>query len=208
MNAIVQMLRRILPRRRVIADRRALASFVASESAFVSQKCTVEYCRARSGLNWDKLFKERAFAEAMDVCRWEAYGAVLSDMAVVAEGKLRGSVAHGGDLAEALTGVVAEALDAFGRPAYRDDWASAWTDAIGRRLAQAALGPFQPAHEVAKAAAAIVYDVLPMHPSVRVHDRELVTNNLRFALSRSASNMEERFDAPAICRDLLLPAAG
>lgn len=201
------MIGRLFARRRTIADRAALRSFLASESAFVSQKCTVEYCRARSGLNWDKLFKEQAFADAMDQCRWRSFAAVMSDMCVVAEGKLRPAAADPSALAAALADLAGEALESFGRPAWLSGWGEV-RDGIGRRLAVAALSPPEPAHAVARASAEIVYDVLPMHPTVRLHDRELVTNNLRFALARSASNMEERFDPPAVCRDLLLPAPG
>src|SRR5688572_24285696 len=50
-----------------------LVEFMAAQSAFVAQKCTIDYCQARSGLMWPKLEKEKAFREALDHARWEAY---------------------------------------------------------------------------------------------------------------------------------------
>ena len=50
-------------RRPKIARLESLAEFMAAQSAFVAQKCTIDYCQARSGLMWPKLEKEAAFRE-------------------------------------------------------------------------------------------------------------------------------------------------
>ena len=41
-----------------IATPDSLARFMAEQSAFVAQKCTIDYCQARSGLMWPHLEKE------------------------------------------------------------------------------------------------------------------------------------------------------
>ena len=41
----------------------------------------LQYCRVRTGLNWDELFREQAFLDGLEVCRWEAYAALLADVA-------------------------------------------------------------------------------------------------------------------------------
>ena len=43
-----------------IATPDSLAQFMAEQSAFVAQKCTIDSCQARSGLMWPQLEKEQA----------------------------------------------------------------------------------------------------------------------------------------------------
>lgn len=191
------MLKWLFGRKARISDVVTLVLFIAEEAAFVSQKCTFEYCRARSGLNWDKLFKEVAFAEAVEVSRWRGFAAVLADIAVIAEGKLR-PVAGDRDLSGPLTEVARRAFAHFpeARARAEIDWA-AEVEALAARIAKARLAAPKPAHEVALVSGAVVFDSLPVHPTIRAYDRELVTNNIRFNLARSAITMDERFD-PAL----------
>ncbi|MGH6919609.1 MAG: hypothetical protein ACREJ0_18105, partial [Geminicoccaceae bacterium] len=58
-----------------------LADFLAAQTAYVAQRTVLEYCRARAGLNWDKLFREQAFVDSLEVCRWEAYAEMLAEVA-------------------------------------------------------------------------------------------------------------------------------
>ena len=175
------------------------------QAAFISQKCTVEYCRARSGLNWDKLFVEPTFLEAMDLCRWEAYAAVLIDVAVMVEGKLRpflGSIPAPA-LAESLTAMVGQCLAAHGVPAHRPEGWQPVVDEAARRLAQAQLAAPSAAHRIGLAAGDRVFEVLPIHPVLRGNDHELIQNNVRFNLVRAAEDFETWTDPAAIVADLL-----
>lgn len=180
-----------------------LRDFIAAQSAFVSQKCTVEYCRARAGLNWDKLFKEKGFLEAMERCRWEALGAVAVDVAEIAEGRLRpawdGSPP---DLAAAMAGLLREALEAHGRPGGgARSWKEVAEEAAGR-LARAQLASPRSAHLVAEAGGARLFEVLPIHGSLRTHDRPMVVNGVRFQMTRMAEDLERRLRPEAVARDL------
>ena len=50
-----------------IAGLRELDDFMDSQAAFLVQKCIFEYARARSGILSEKLFREPAFAAAMEL---------------------------------------------------------------------------------------------------------------------------------------------
>lgn len=180
-----------------------LREFIAARAAFVSQKCTVEYCRARAGLNWDKLFKEQGFLEAMERCRWEALGAVAIDVAEIAEGQLRPAwTGPLPDLAAAVAGLLREALDAHGRPA---GGARSWEETAAEgaeRLARAQLAPPRPAYLVAEAGGARLFDVLPIHGSLRDHDRPMVVNGVRFQMTRMAEDLQRRLRPEEVARDL------
>ena len=56
----------------------------AARTAFVSQKCALDYCRARAGIGWAQLCREDEFGRAIERCRWDSYAAVLADVGEVA----------------------------------------------------------------------------------------------------------------------------
>jgi hypothetical protein len=188
-----------------------LTEFMGGQAAFISQKCTVEYCRARSGLMWQKLFRERAFLDALEICRWEAYGAVLVDVAVLVEAKLRpASPTPRADVAAALLAMVVANLERFPLPVHRGgDDPIGWADLLDQtstRIAQAQLAAPKPAHLIGRESAKRVFEVLPIHKSLRGHDHELVQNNIRFNLSLAAAEFEKRADPAAILADIAAAA--
>lgn len=186
-----------------IASVGELSDFVPDQAAFIAQKCTVEYCRARSGLNWDKLFLEEAFREAMEISRWESYAAVLCDVALVVEGHLRPHAQENKHvLAEVMVGIVTRGLVRYPVPFHRPDGWGDVVDAVTQRLGAAQLAPPKPAYEIGYTAAGRVFETLPIHPRLRGHDRELITNNIRFGLCRSAETLRERSRPDRICRDI------
>src|SRR5262245_55595018 len=73
-----------------IATPDALRTFLEERAALIAQKCAIDYCRGKTGLASYALFTEKPFLEALDVCRWETYAAVLGDLLLIAEGQLRG----------------------------------------------------------------------------------------------------------------------
>jgi hypothetical protein len=176
---------------------------MASRSAFISQKSAIEYCRARAGLNWDKLFKEMDFQAALERCRWEALSAVALDVAVVIEGFLRphwtGPLPV---LADRLAVLLGEGLTELGTPPYRPDgWAGLVAD-TRERLALAQLGAPKPAYEVAVVGAERLFEVLPIHTNLRQHDREMVVNGVRFLMTRYADDLTTSLRPGALARDL------
>lgn len=168
----------------------------------VSQKCTIEYCRAKAGTFWDKLFGEPSFQAALGVCHWEGYAAVLADVVVVAEGYLR---PHAPDLPR-LSGWLTEAFSAglatYPVPAHRPEGWGDVEQALRLRLAAVQLSPVQPVHLVGQTSGNRIFEVLPIHPSLRRDDRELVRNNVRFGLCRSYEDMKQRVDPARVVRVL------
>lgn len=189
-----------------IVDAEGLRRFLASESAFLAQKSTVEYCRARAGLLWQKLFEEQAFREALDVCRWGAMAVVLADQVVVVEGVLR---PHAGDaeaeLGAALAGLYEEILRGYDEvpPEQR----AGWDDLIAEmpaRIARVQLGPPHGPADTARTAGKRVYELLPIHKSLRGHDREMMVNAVRFGMVGFHGKLGEAVTDPAaLARDLM-----
>ena len=186
-----------------------LREFLGQRAAFTSQKCTIEYCRARSGLLWVQLFREAEFLQALEISRWEAFAAILVDIAVLMEGKLRPALGDVPDahsksaLADALAVLVEDRLNYHPAPRHRPHGWLDVVEAARQRLYEGQRSPPKAAHEIGKAAGRRVFETLPMHPSVRTYDQELVENNVRLNLSRIAADFETRARPDPLLADLL-----
>lgn len=190
-------------------DGKGLADFLDREAAFLSQQASIEYSRARAGLLGQKLFSEDAFIAALDVCRWEAFAAVLADMVVIAEGRLRPYVGTRlVELRSALELIYGDILARYPLPEHREQ---GWEDALVAlppRLARAQLGSPRPPHSVAIRSAKRLFDTLPFHPSVRKNDKEMVVNSVRFGMIRYCEHLTRDVDLVHVAGAIAgLPAA-
>ncbi len=178
----------------------ALRSFIAAESAFLTQRNSFEYCRARAGLNWQALFSEAAFRDGLEICRWTAYPAILSDILIVLSMRLGDATAARAALPALYGEILRQQSHGAGRA---DDW----TDAIAAfdaRLADPSADD-QEAGEVARVGARILFEALPIHPALRGHDREMVVNSIRFGMVGFIEKLDERFPRGVLAAALAAP---
>lgn len=187
-----------------IADAAAFAGFAGREALFLAQKTTIEYCRARSGFNYEKLFKEAMFIEAFDVARAEAYAACLSDVLLVSEARLRRAVPAGREPAfeAALRRVYGIALATMSPPAGDAARWEAAASAFATRLARARLAPPRRPDEIARHGGRRLFEALPFDRSVVAHDGEMVVNSMRFAMVRFDRLAAGELDVAALTADL------
>jgi hypothetical protein len=175
-----------------------LADFLAAQTAYVAQRSVFEYCRARAGLNWEKLSSEPLFLDRLEVCRWEAYALVLAEVAELALIGLRRDGAV--DPEACLPGLVEAARAALLRhpvPSHRSSWTDA-ADAIERHLARALLAEPRPVHLLGLRSADLIFDNLPIHADLRPEDREMFQNSVRFAIFSAFDAMTRQFDVAAL----------
>jgi hypothetical protein len=185
-----------------VATSDELADFLAAQTAYVSQRTVLEYCRARTGLNWDKLFREQAFVDSLEVCRWEAYAEVLAGVSELALILMRRQ--SPADPQGYLPGVAAAAGAALLRhpvPGHRTSWDAA-AAVIEQHLAQSLLAAPRAVHLAGFGAADTIFAHLPIHPDLRREDREMFRNSVRFALCRVFDEMTRRLDVPALAQAL------
>jgi hypothetical protein len=181
-----------------VATSDELADFLAAQTAYVAQRTVLEYCRARTGLNWDKLFREQPFIDSLEVCRWEAYVEVLAEVAELALILLRRQ--SPADPQAYLPGVAAATRAALLRhpvPGHRTSWDEA-SAVVEQHLAQSLLAAPRAVHLAGFGAADAIFDHLPIHPDLRREDREMFRNSVRFALCRVFDEMTRRLDVPAL----------
>lgn len=198
-------LRRLLGSRRwaPVTTGEELADFLAAQTAYVAQRSVIEYCKARTGLNWEKLSLEPTFLDRLEVCRWEAYAIVLAEVAELALIRLRRDGAA--DPEAYLPGLVAAAQSALLRhpvPSHRTSWADA-AAALEQHLARAVLAAPRPVHLIGLHSADAIFDLLPIHASLRPEDREMFQNSVRFAICGAFDAMSRCMEVPALEAALL-----
>lgn len=187
----------------------ALAEVMAAQSAFVAQKCTIDYCQARTGLNWPMLEKEAVFRDALDRSRWEAYPLVLSDVGIMIEGLLRPAIPLERHLllSHWLIRTYGDCLDRYGPPRHRGAGAT-WEDDIDRfrrRLGQVQLAAPRPVHEVGGESGGALHRLMPIHPSLTNLDARMIANNVKMRLCRVYEDLERDLDRGAVAAELARP---
>jgi hypothetical protein len=189
-----------------IVDRRTLQAFLDSRAAFIAQKGIVEFCRVRAGVYWQKLFAEEEFSSALTHSCWLAYAPALALVSEMVEAALR--PAAGVDRPR-----VAAAIQEIARVAYLSYVAPGdFTDAqwaerfaiVSQRLADAEGRAAQPVRAMPNGLAQLIFEALPIHPSIVRNDADYIRNNIRMNLLRA----HEDFLAAASPPRLVLALTG
>jgi hypothetical protein len=199
------MLRRLVARwaSRRIAGVEALTVFLDRQAAQISHRSIVGYVHVKTRLPLHEVMKERPFAEAFEVSRWEAYAAVLADLLVFLQEVLRPAAAGRESLlVESLNHLYRQILLRHPVPAHR---AAGWADAIEELSARLAQGAFVAPRGIAKLSehsAERLYATLPIHERLRAPDKPAIVANVQFLMVGLAHEFR-RFDAEALVIDLL-----
>ena len=177
-----------------------LEDFLDSRAAFLVQKCIYEYARARCGLHWQKLFKEQAFIQSLETSRWSNYPIALGCVAEMVFGSLRNRAVEGQPIRARAVAAAARAVIRRYPPRGAFDEAF-WAEAartIEGRLERAALAAPKPVKDIPLPDQKMFFDQLPLHKSLRGHDFELVSNNVRMNLCRMYEEFAGRVRAEAL----------
>ncbi|MFM8801586.1 MAG: hypothetical protein ACKOEE_13700 [Tagaea sp.] len=145
-----------------------LKLFVYERASLLSQRASHEFCRNALGFYGQVAFHDERFQDAMRVCRWESFVAVLADMLLVVEGELRregtaGDRAH----AAALVDIYRSILGEQELPAHRTE---GWEKDIAifeARLLAAIDAPARPAHKIAIRSAKRMFETIPIQMGIK-----------------------------------------
>ena len=194
--------RRVLARLRPapIANAGQLRTFLEERAWLITQKCAIDYCRGKTGLASYALFEEKPFQDALAVCQWETFSAVLGDLLLVAEGQLRANAAR--VPGEALVALYSGLLTGKPAPEHRvEGWGVAIV-AFRARLEAAMHGRPLQALDVADHSAKTLFDTLPIHASYRELDEEVVYGAVRFRMIAVSQEMAKRLRPAAVLESL------
>lgn len=191
----------------IAIDRDGLIGLIDRQAAFVSQKTTTEYCRAKAGMNWDKLLLERDFLDSLENGRWRAYMHVLADVTVLAGTRLIAEAPdRAGDMAHRLVGVARACLAHHRVPPDVAMEREPVMEFLEGRLNNAlTANPRPQAQDIAKVGGQKVYELLPINNTIGDYDKELVVNSVRFLMLGVHDALGREMDARRVAADLLGP---
>ncbi len=191
-------------RRKPIADVDALVSEIGRGAAFLVNKGMYEYARARSGVLSDKLLREKAFQDAVEIGRWTAYPYAVGYLTEMYQGLLRpGFEGRELELADAMVAVARRAMLAHPLPDHiaPADWALE-ADRLEARLRTAFLAGRKAVRHIPDATARAFFDAFPMHETVKQHDFEVISNHLRSLILFQHDKALPRLNHAALAADL------
>ncbi|WP_372005616.1 hypothetical protein P7L68_12000 [Tistrella mobilis] len=183
-------------------DRAALDRFVEAQSAYVAQRMTIGYCEIKAGPLRHSLFREAGFQVLLERSRWEAFAAVRADMAVAVRDRLRPHADQPAAIEAALVEDFAASMAAAPHFTDRPDGFVAEVEALAARLARGRVADPQPPARIFALGGDRVFDCLPIHPSLRGHEREMIVNGVCFHAVGALAKADLRFDWPALAADL------
>ncbi len=193
-----------------IRSRAALQPFLSSQASYLAQRSTYEFSRNTLSYYGQGAWHDPVFQDLMRVCRWESFAAVLADMIVLTEGRLRPSA--GGDpnvLVEPLLDLYRAIIGEYPVPAHRAEGWDADIASFRQRLERAQMiAPMAPS-DVALVGARRVFDVLPVYSQYREVDYQVIEGAVRFGIIAFNDQLRARLQVAAVLADLRpdLPAA-
>ncbi|TCT09342.1 hypothetical protein EDC22_107190 [Tepidamorphus gemmatus] len=190
-----------------ITDVGGLEDYLDANAAFLVQKCVFEYSRARAGVFWEKLFKEKSFRDAVDIARWNGYPIALANVVEMVEGVLRPLAA--GREAQLLDRMIEIGINVIHRyPVPPDEPSTFWVEheeVFRRRLAEIQLAPPKKVKDIPLTTARAMFDLMPIHHTLRGEDFVVVRNHLRANLCRMYEEFVARARLDPLVEDVLAP---
>jgi hypothetical protein len=202
-SALRRVMSRLRPAR--IATPEALETFLRERASLIAQKCAIDYCRGKTGLASYALFTEKPFLDALDVCRWESFAAVLGDLLILVETALRPHVEPSARerLCDALVALYRETLSSMPVPSHRLQGWDGDVQAFASRLQAARADAPRQALDVADHSAKRMFDTLPIHSSYRELDEEVVYGAVRFRMIATNQELQRRLDGASLASAML-----
>lgn len=190
------------PRHRPVRTAEQLGEFLSRHAAFIAQKCADDYCRNKVGLSHYALGEEQTYREALTVCRWEGYAAMLAGLAAVTQRFVLEAGFDDKRLEAALVALCGRVLAQHPAPAHgRQGWDKLIAE-LPARLRAARADPPPPLAEIAASAGKRLFEVLPIHHSYREFDEPTVIGAVHFNFVGFSDRFRREVDAAAVGRDL------
>lgn len=196
-------IRRLLPGRERVRSLEQLGDFLSRHAFFIAQKCADDYCRNKVGLSHYALGEEQAYRDALAVCRWEGYGAVLAGLLAVVQRQLIEAGLDAERTEAALVALYRRILEREPPPVHRPQ---GWGDLIAAlpgRLRAARADPPPSLLEIAAAAGSRLFEVLPIHASHRQFDEPVVIGAVQFNFVGFSDRFRREADSAALGQSLL-----
>ena len=184
-----------------IDDVHAFTEFLASRSAFVSQKKLYEFVKQRMGISYPRHFRDDDFITSLNTAKWHVYAAALSDLAIW----MGAQVHEAGATPQEATRLTAHAFrHAVTERFNRDEFTGDFETLIREYEDRAALADWVAlAHGEAafKLSPKALVKWAPISDELKRYDVEIVMNSLRFAWLAIRDQYRKAADSTAVLAD-------
>lgn len=176
--------------------------FVATRSAYVTQKKLYGYLKERIGLRYPQMFEDAAFARSIDLAKMHVFAAALSDLTVFAaaqagaHGQLDANARRAIALACYRAGVVS-----YEAQAPDPDAPLRWCETFERRVDQTQWENITAGASAFTESPKALIRWAPIADEHKRHDREIVENSMRFAWNEIVQDFRLRLDRAAVAKD-------
>jgi hypothetical protein len=179
--------------------------FLERNAWLITQKSIIGYCHVKTKLPVHELMWDKPFEVAYEVSIRHAHAAALADLLVISLGYLK-SAGFGHDTGdiEVLVAIFRE-LQAVQDPLPHGEpmtWTDE-TDALRRRLTEAADKPSRSIRDIASTSGERIFETLPFHPRHRDPDKPAVVAGVEFLMVGLAHEFE-RIDFSTVAAGLRL----
>lgn len=176
--------------------------FVRTRAALITQKKLYGYLKERIGTRYPKMFDDELFAQSINVAKMHVFAASLSDMTIYAvaqvsaDGRLEGAERREWALACCNAGL-AENADQITDAHDARSWIEAFVQRVDATLWENIAVGGRAFTESPKA----LIKWAPIADELKMRDREIVENSIRFAWNEVIQDFRARLDADAAAAD-------
>ncbi len=183
----------VLARKRPITTREQLIRFLDDNAAYIAQKCAYAYCHARMGkLAYDAL-KEPYFQNKMEVCRWEGYAVILSDLVLRTAFWFQERLDADMPATKEFERLYRDVLARHPIPKHRKDWREQ-QQTFKRRIAVALKNRPLSIRQTAEVGGKALFNLVPMGQIFKDNDEKIFLNTVRICLMNADDDLRTRCD--------------
>lgn len=179
----------------------AYEEFLATRSAFVSQKKLFEYVKTRMGMSYPKMFEDAPFIASLNIAKWHVFGACMSDLSIWMGAQLHARGAAAEEVAEMSRHVFGQA--ARGRIP-RSEFTGeidALVQSFDNRVALADWSALSEGENAFRLSPEALVHWAPIADELKKYDVEIVMNSLRFAWLAIREEFRRKLNAEAVLED-------
>lgn len=196
-----------------LVDVPSMVQFVDSRAKYVAQTTLFGYVKTRAGTRYVELFKDDAFAQSLNMAKWEIYLSCLSDLSVYAVAAVaRQSRAENAELSNLALQLVKAAIAAEETAAQRAEGFDDVYEAVAQRAANLQWSDIPDGDEPFGGSLASLIEWAPVSDDFKREDELIVRTSMRHKWKAVRDQFRRLIDADAVMADwrrrTSLPEAG
>ena len=180
-----------LAKKHPITTREHLLHFLDNNAAYIAQKCAYAYCHARMGkLAYDAL-KEPYFQNKMEICRWEGYAVILSDLVLLTAFWFQEQLGKQTPTTKEFAKLYRDVLARHPIPPHRKDWREQYKT-FDRRIAVALKNRPLSVKRIARSGGKNLFNLVPMGQIFKTNDEEIFLSTVRLCIMNADDELRNR----------------